>query len=563
MMDASLVADNDDIEAAVGKPEAHHGVRGASTGQNRPVSMMNVQSVHDAEEYTAREKVRLLTLKPGVQLAIVICAFVDILLLFIQLGSPNMDTPTAGMLIITWAVLGVYIAEIILRIYAYYPKLFFTKWFNLFDFFIVALSLILLLVENDKAAKAVAGARGIRSLFMFAKTLRAARVLAVGRRQASHGLQHAARNITGENKKRYVDLKHSIDIDLTYINTQIIAMGVPATGLVAIYRNPIGQMVKFFNLRHKDKYWIYNVCPELPYDHAKFDNRVRAFDVQDHTPPNMNIIMEFLEDAGKFVQTGDDHVIAVHCRGGKGRTGTLVCSWLLFSQFCDGSEAALVHFATARTELRKGSKTLQGVDTPSQKRYVRSVHSWLAGNKCYLGSGIPVPKPPVTKLRLKNVKISKIFQDAAHIAEKHGSLVAAVHINGEGGGKIVKVSPALDAAAIASNELEFDLQGVECGGDLRISFFEEEELKVAVEKGYVLADSEELRSPADQELTKRKIAGKEPGVLFYFLFHSAFVSKETCSLEVPTTMMDKAFKPKNLKKKYNAEAVTTLYVDFV
>jgi hypothetical protein len=72
--------------------------------------------------------------------------------------------------------------------------------------------------------------------------------------------------------------------------------------------------------------------------------------------------------AAKFVQSGENRVIAVHCRGGKGRTGTLVCAWLLFSQFCEGSEAALVHFATSRTELRKGSTTLQGVDTPSQKR---------------------------------------------------------------------------------------------------------------------------------------------------------------------------------------------------
>ena len=46
---------------------------------------------------------------------------------------------------------------------------------------------------------------------------------------------------------------------------------------------------------------------------------LRAFDVQDHTPPNMEVIMEFLRDASKFVESGTDRVIAVHCRGGKGR----------------------------------------------------------------------------------------------------------------------------------------------------------------------------------------------------------------------------------------------------
>jgi hypothetical protein len=34
-------------------------------------------------------------------------------------------------------------------------------------------------------------------------------------------------------------------------------------------------------------------------------------------------------------------------------------------------------------------------------------------------------------------------------------------------------------------------------------------------------------------------------------------------LQVPTTMMDKAFKKKNLKRHYHAEAVTTLSVEFV
>jgi hypothetical protein len=67
------------------------------------------------------------------------------------------------MLLLTWAILGVYIAEIVLRVYAYYPKLFFTKWFNLFDFFVVLLSLILLLVENAEAAKGVGAVRGFRA----------------------------------------------------------------------------------------------------------------------------------------------------------------------------------------------------------------------------------------------------------------------------------------------------------------------------------------------------------------------------------------------------------------
>lgn len=71
-----------------------------------------------------------------------------------------------------------------------------------------------------------------------------------------------------------------------------------------------------------------------------------------------------------IILLGTDRVIAVHCRGGKGRTGSMVCTWLIYSQFVKDSEESLTYFARARTELRKSSTKLQGVDTPSQKRFV-------------------------------------------------------------------------------------------------------------------------------------------------------------------------------------------------
>jgi hypothetical protein len=423
-------------------------------------------------------------------------------------------------------------------------------------FQIVVVSVILLAVQQKNAAQGAAAVRGLQAVYRFAQTMRAARALAVVKRQSTSGLKHAARNITGENKKRFVDLDHNIDIDLTYINSQIIAMGVPTTGFTALFRNGIADVVHFFNLRHKGAYRIYNICPELPYDAGRFDNNVRAFDVQDHTPPNMDIIMEFLSDASNFVLDGKDRVIAVHCRGGKGRTGTLVCAWLLYTEFCTKDADALNHFAITRTELRKGSKTLQGVDTPSQKRYINHVDQWLTRNNTYLGRGGVLPKPPVTKLRLKRVTIANYFADAGSVK---GPLVAAVHINGEGGGKIIKISPALDHAAVATNNLVFDLQNCEAAGDVRVTIFNEEKLKEGVEKGYVVADSPELKG--NQFTTKRKIAGKEPGVLFYFLFHSEFVDRATNQLTVPLSMMDKAFK--NKKKLYLDEGMATLDVEFV
>ena len=39
--------------------------------------------------------------------------------------------------------------------------------------------------------------------------------------------------------------------------------------------------------------------------------------------------MKFIEDAREWTSRDPDNVIAIHCKGGKGRTGTVVCSWLI------------------------------------------------------------------------------------------------------------------------------------------------------------------------------------------------------------------------------------------
>lgn len=129
-----------------------------------------------------------------------------------------------------------------------------------------------------------------------------------------------------------------------------------------------------------------------------------------------------------------------------------------------------------------------------------------------------------------------------------------------GGGKIVKLSPSVAGSelTLSKNELRFDFGGFECAGDVRITIFKLEELKEAVEMGLVLADAPELRGA--QHLTKRKVAGKEPGVMFYFLFHTEFVDKETGELRIETAMMDKAFKK---PKKYRADGVALLKTSLV
>jgi hypothetical protein len=69
-------------------------------------------------------------------------------------------------------------------------------------------------------------------------------------------------------------------------------------------------------------------------------------------------------------------IAAVHCKAGKGRTGVMICSYLIFSNLCNTSEKAFRYYARIRT------KDNTGVTIPSQQRYIRYFQSFLEANFC-------------------------------------------------------------------------------------------------------------------------------------------------------------------------------------
>ncbi|KAF7797038.1 hypothetical protein EIP86_008230 [Pleurotus ostreatoroseus] len=139
------------------------------------------------------------------------------------------------------------------------------------------------------------------------------------------------RRLVSGDKARYKDEGLDLELDLAYITDNIIVMGYPATGLEGFYRNRREDAKRFLDHRHKGNYWVFNFCPvkENAYPADVFEGRVSRYPFPDHHAPPLAILPLVAREIRAWLDGSKERVAVLHCKAGKGRSGTMACAYLL------------------------------------------------------------------------------------------------------------------------------------------------------------------------------------------------------------------------------------------
>eukprot|EP00004_Rigifila_ramosa_P022495 TRINITY_DN614_c0_g1_i10.p1 TRINITY_DN614_c0_g1~~TRINITY_DN614_c0_g1_i10.p1 ORF type:complete len:612 (-),score=87.40 TRINITY_DN614_c0_g1_i10:36-1871(-) len=269
------------------------------------------------------------------------------------------------------------------------------------------------------------------------------------------------KQVVSKKKRRFQ--QDGFDLDLSYITPQLIAMGFPADNIEGLYRNHIEDVTAFLELRHKNKYKVYNLCSERSYGPDSFNSHFACFPFDDHCPPPFEIIAVFCESVLQWLEN-PEHVAVIHCKAGKGRTGVMICCILLHSRVFHSAESALDFFAVQRTHDKKG------VTVPSQRRYVKYYEQFVAQSSNPVAPTLRTSLGAWVMLQRITIKTIPIFD----VANQGCRLSCAVLVAGKEVARTHTRNLRIRTHALDTIVITFGNRDVLVDSDCRINFLHDD-----------------------------------------------------------------------------------------
>ncbi|XP_040910750.1 tensin-3-like isoform X2 [Toxotes jaculatrix] len=170
-------------------------------------------------------------------------------------------------------------------------------------------------------------------------------------------------------------MEEGYELDLTYITERIIAVSFPRGSSEEIYSHNLKDVTRMLKSKHADNYLIINLS-ERRHDLSKMNPKTLDTGWPDLHAPPLDKICTICKAMESWLNADPLHVVVIHCRGGKGRIGVVISSFVHFTDVSASADQALDRFAMRKYYDDKVSALM----TPSQKRYVWILNSLLSGS---------------------------------------------------------------------------------------------------------------------------------------------------------------------------------------
>ncbi|XP_074054350.1 tensin-3 isoform X6 [Macrotis lagotis] len=170
-------------------------------------------------------------------------------------------------------------------------------------------------------------------------------------------------------------MEEGYELDLTYITERIIAVSFPASCSEETYLHNLQDVTRMLKSKHGDNYLVINLS-EKRYDLTKLNPKIMDVGWPDLHAPPLDKMCTICKAQENWLNSDPQHVVVIHCRGGKGRIGVIISSYMHFTNVSASADQALDRFAMKKFFDDKVSALMQ----PSQKRYVHFLSGLLSGS---------------------------------------------------------------------------------------------------------------------------------------------------------------------------------------
>ncbi|KAI5104692.1 tensin-3 [Silurus meridionalis] len=183
--------------------------------------------------------------------------------------------------------------------------------------------------------------------------------------------------VQGHLKTSYtiIWMEEGYELDLTYITERIIAVSFPQNCSEETYLHNLKDVTRMLKSKHADNYLVINLS-EKKHDLTKLNPKTLDTGWPDLHAPPLDKICTICKAMENWLNNDPLHVVVIYCRGGKGRIGVIISSFVHFTDISASADQALDRFAMRKFYDDKVSALM----TPSQKRYVWILNSLLSGS---------------------------------------------------------------------------------------------------------------------------------------------------------------------------------------